>query len=171
MARNREKKTRQQRLQRTIVGEGPTEKAFLTHLRQFFKHADIKISIKTANGKGPNNIIGDALGTYRATAKNMQVAALLDLDLEWDKGQIKDCGDCGIVLVGVDPCIEALMLEILGIKLPNPATNDSCKRLMHPKLGVVTDKRSYEKLFTSEVIEQALKSSKKLLEVKKLFEP
>ncbi|ENK2913621.1 RloB domain-containing protein [Vibrio alginolyticus] len=173
MARKKQQKpTRHQRLQRTIVGEGPTEKAFLSHLRQFFNHEKIKITIKTAHGKGPNNIIGDAIGTYNATAKNMQVAALLDLDLDWDKSQVKDCDKCGIKLVGINPCIEALMIEILGLKLPHPATNESCKSLMQPKLsGSSTDKRSYEKLFTEEVINKALETSEKLREVKSLFQP
>lgn len=148
------------------------KKHFFHTFASFFNHEKIKITIKTAHGKGPNNIIGDAIGTYNATAKNMQVAALLDLDLDWDKSQVKDCDKCGIKLVGINPCIEALMIEILGLKLPHPATNESCKSLMQPKLsGSSTDKRSYEKLFTEEVINKALETSEKLREVKSLFQP
>ncbi|EHU9451290.1 Uncharacterised protein [Vibrio vulnificus] len=157
---------------RTIVGEGPTEKAFLTHLRQFFSNKSIKISIKTAHGKGPCNILGDALGTYRATAKNMEVAALLDLDLEWNKKLVKECQSCNITLVGVDPCIEALMLQILGKPLPIPCTNDSCKKAMHPLLsGSPTKKESYAGLFTQDVVHNALQTSDKLKEIKELFQP
>jgi hypothetical protein len=77
---------------------------------------------------------------------------LLDTDIDWPKTKVKEAKQKRITLIGSTPCLEGLLLKILGKKVP--VLSDECKKSLHPLLcGKETDKRSYEKLFTKEVLD------------------
>ncbi|CAK1834140.1 hypothetical protein [Vibrio crassostreae] len=136
-----------------FVGEGEAEKAFLLHLKSIYGTGNPKVTPKSAGGKGPNNVIGDALGTL-ASSGCTRVAALLDTDLKWPVGLTKEAARNKIPLIGSTPCLEGFLLDILGIK--KTTTNKGCKQILHPMLdGKETCKMSYSKLFTKDVLDEA----------------
>lgn len=167
--KNKKTKRSQKRIL-TVVGEGQTEKAFVEHLRQFYSSGDLVVKVKSANGKGPDNVINDAIGTLNGSSKGVMVAALLDKDLIWPPKLIKEAKRLNITLVGVDPCIEALMIDILEHRRPRPCNNKSCKKYLHPLLdGKPTDKRSYVTLFTNDVLNNAKTRVEELDQIISLF--
>jgi hypothetical protein len=138
-----------------IVGEGPTEVAFIKHLRSLYGTGNLQVTAKSAGGKGPSNVIGDAIGTFENSGAD-RVAALLDTDLAWPQAKIKAAQQKKITLIGATPCIEGLLLEILNQPMPRPCNNFTCKKAMHPQLkGRETDKNSYQQLFTKHLLDEA----------------
>ncbi|HIF9056028.1 TPA: hypothetical protein ACX6MG_000003 [Photobacterium damselae] len=135
-----------------IVGEGYAEAAFLNHLKSIYGIGNPKVTAKSAGGKGPSNVIGDALGTLKGSGCD-RVAALLDTDLVWPKTKVKEAQQKKIILVGSVPCLEGLLLNIVGESVPN--NSDACKKMLHPRLdGKETDKNSYKLLFTKAVLDK-----------------
>jgi len=161
------KKILSRKLKQTLVfiGEGETEKAFLQHIKALNFGGSLKITVKSAGGKGPSNVIGDGIGTKDNSGCDY-VAVLLDTDITWPKTKVKQAQAKKIKLIGATPCIEGLMLDILDQKHPTPSDNDSCKAKMHPQLsGKPTDKSSYESLFTKQVLTQAASKVTELDEI------
>ncbi|HEF7268334.1 TPA: RloB domain-containing protein [Yersinia enterocolitica] len=136
-----------------LVGEGYAEKAFLSHLKSLFSNGTFKVSIVTAGGKGPEHIITHAISCKKCDGYDF-VIVLLDTDLQWPKTHIQDALREGINLIGSEPCLEGLLLEVLGRKKVN--SNKGCKDLLHPLLsGPCTERDSYAELFTLEVLEKS----------------
>lgn len=128
-----------------IVGEGQAEAAFLNYLKSLYGVGNPKVTAKSAGGKGPSNVIGEAIGTLNSSGSD-RVAVLLDKDMPWPKTKVKIAQQKKITLVGSSPCLEGLLLKILD--KPIPANSDECKKVLHPLLsGKETEKASYEKLF------------------------
>lgn len=126
-----------------IIGEGQADAAFLKHLKSLYGVGNPKVSAKSAGGKGPDNVIGDAIGTLNSSCYD-RVAALLDTDIPWPKSKVKKAQQKKIILVGSRPCLEGLLLKIL--EKPVPVSSDDCKKAFHPLLGgKETEKVSYEK--------------------------
>ncbi|WP_213865013.1 hypothetical protein [Vibrio crassostreae] len=141
-----------------FVGEGSAEKAFLLHIRSLYANGKKSVKPKSAGGKGPNNVINDALGEARSGRGETSVAALLDLDIPWPPKLVAEAKKKDIPLIGSNPCLEGLLIQILKLKKPTPLNNNSAKKLIHPKLdGSPTDKNSYASLFTKEVLDEAAK--------------
>ncbi|HCG6969613.1 hypothetical protein P3635_01680 [Vibrio parahaemolyticus] len=162
---------RQQKRVIQFVGEGQTERAFLRHIRSIYGSASPDVKASTANGKGPSNVLGVAIGKYRNSAANVEVAALLDKDLKWPATKVREAKQLGIKLIGVDPCVEGMMLDILDLKRPNPCTNDSCKKKMHPLINnAPTVKESYQERFTKAVLDAARDKVDELDEIIKIYE-
>ena len=154
----------------TWVGEGETEKAFLLHIRSLYATGNCKIQIKSAGGKGPANVIDDAIGTLKYSGVD-RVCALLDTDLPWPAKLKKAAQRHKILLIGSEPCIEGLMLEILAKPKPTPCNNDTCKSVIHPLLdGKPTDKGSYAKTFTQAVLDQAASRVEALAQIIKVMQ-
>jgi hypothetical protein len=136
-----------------IVGEGFSEVAFLEHLKSLYAERGSGISIKIGNarGKGPEHVLESAIrqsnnGAYDA------IAALLDTDIPWTNALRAKASRKKILLLPSTPCLEGLLLEILGE--PSVGTSDNLKRSFHPKLsGNSTDKQSYKKLFTKPLLD------------------
>ncbi|MAA72665.1 MAG: hypothetical protein CMI29_06965 [Opitutae bacterium] len=129
-----------------IVGEGQAEVAFINHVKSLYGVGNPKVKAKSAGGKGPSNVIGDAIGTLNCSGCD-RVVSLLDTDIEWPKVKVKEAKKREIILIGSDPCLEGLLLRILEKRVP-PQSID-CKREMHPLLdGRETDKKSYAQLFS-----------------------
>lgn len=133
-----------------LVGEGHAEKAFLSHLKSLFSNGTFKVSVVTAGGKGPEHVITHAISCKRCDGYDY-VIVLLDTDLAWPKKHIQSALTSGINLIGSEPCLEGLLLDILG--LAKAATNKGCKELLHPLLsGPCTDRDSYINVFPKEVL-------------------
>ncbi|MDD5328622.1 MAG: hypothetical protein PHX38_01350 [Sulfuricella sp.] len=98
-----------------IVGEGYDEVAFLNHIKQFpgVCGQGVQITIKNARGKG-------ALGVIDWTTKQIanvaydKVAVLLDTDTDWTPKVAKLAKTGGIQVLTSEPCLEALLLRVLG---------------------------------------------------------
>ncbi|WP_251359463.1 hypothetical protein [Kangiella sp. TOML190] len=136
-----------------IVTEGQADAAFTNHLKSIYGVGNPKVTAKSAGGKGPSNVIGDAIGTHKSYGCD-RVACLLDTDLDWPVTKRKQAQQKKIRLIGSTPCLEGLLLNILGIDVPQ--LSDDCKAILHPMLaGKPTDKNSYAILFTEEVLNSA----------------
>lgn len=160
MARKRIKK---QKPIQIIVGEGFAEKAFILYVRSIYSNGNVSVKVKSAGGKGPKNVIMDAIGEFNSARGDIRVAALLDTDLEWPKTETKKAVSKGIVLLGSTPCLEGLLLDILEIAHPIPPSAKNYKKKAHGYLtGPETDKDSYCKHFGKEVLEKARLKIKEL---------
>lgn len=142
----------------TFVGEGECEQGFLKYLRQIYRPSGLKVTPKTAGGKGPSNVLSTAIGTYQNSGCD-KVAVLLDTDLMWPKDLIKDTERYGIIVIGSSPCLEGLFFKILGIKIPEPITDGKkCKQEFNKKFDIdLTDPCQYELIFSKEILDEASK--------------
>lgn len=153
----KKKKSSSRRIKETMlfVGEGKAEKAFLLHLRSLYSVSTLKVLVKSAGGKGPDNVIVDTISSFKNLGCD-KASALLDTDIKWPKGKVKEAEQLRIKLIGSAPCLEGFLLDILDQKKPNPCTNNACKALVHPQLdGKETEKESYKKLFTKAILDEA----------------
>ncbi|MCG5371159.1 RloB domain-containing protein [Providencia rettgeri] len=138
-----------------LVGEGFSEKAFLSHLVSLFSKGGYKISITTAKGKGPSNVISHAVSCKKNSGYDM-VAVLLDTDLTWPAQKVREAESRKILLIGSTPCLEGLLLDILQQKKFDKSAE--CKNKVQKMLGDnLTDKKVYRQIFTEEVIFSAAK--------------
>lgn len=156
------KKKSVRKLKKTLlaVGEGSSEKAFLLHLKSIYSTGDPKVTVVTAGGKGPNNVINHAIACMRCDGYD-ECVVLLDTDIPWPPKLVKQAEAKGIRLVGSDPCLEGFLLDILSRRKSN--TNDGCKELLHPLLnGESTSRDSYSILFKKDIIENAKQRIEKL---------
>lgn len=121
------------------VGEGKAEAAFLKYLRGIYcsGRSGVKVTVRDASGKGPSNVIGTAIGALRISSYDKKLC-LLDTDLEWTKENIIDAKRKKIELVGSRPCLEGLLLQILGRTVPGSSLD--CKR----QLKMITGKDMFE---------------------------
>lgn len=151
MAKRQTKRTVNETL--LLVGEGHAEKAFLSHLKSIFSNGIFRVTIVTAGGKGPEHVINYALACKRYDGYDY-VVVLLDTDLVWPRKVIEAALTSGLCLVGSEPCLEGLLLELIGVK--KAETNHECKVLLHPMLsGICTDRDSYCAIFTEDVLQQS----------------
>ncbi|MFA0412286.1 RloB domain-containing protein [Vibrio renipiscarius] len=152
MARNKTKRVLKKTL--LIVGEGEAEKAFLQYLRSLYATGNPKVSIKSAGGKGPKNVITEAISTKDATGYDSAVT-LLDTDLLWPRQLVKKAEGKKIVLIGSEPCFEGFLLDILNEARPTPNESCFCKKKMHGLLnGKETEKETYAALFPKDLLDQ-----------------
>ncbi|MBG3012091.1 RloB domain-containing protein [Proteus columbae] len=143
------------KLKKTLlaVGEGSSEKAFLSHLKSIYSKGDPKVTVVTAGGKGPNHVINHAIACMKCDGYD-ECIVLLDTDIPWPPKLVKQATGKGICLIGSEPCLEGFLLDILSRRKTN--TNNGCKELLHPLLnGESTSKDSYKVLFTKEILEGA----------------
>lgn len=104
----------------------------------------------TAGGKGPEHVITHAITCKKCDSYDF-VIVLLDTDLPWPKKHTQKALNAGINLLGSNPCLEGLLLDILGRAKSN--SNKVCKELLHPLLsGPCTERDSYAELFTFDVL-------------------
>ena len=112
-----------------LVGEGKTEWAFLKHVKSLYisRGCGVSASIKNAHGKGPDHVVDYAVKQCRNAAYD-RVVALLDTDLEMSAAVRRRARSKKIHIIGSTPCIEGLLLKILGEHVP--VTSDLCKARM-----------------------------------------
>lgn len=138
-----------------VVGEGDCEEAFLRHLRALYcaDHVGVSAKIYNARGKGPENVIEQTRRQAQISAYDRHVA-LLDTDLDWTPGTIAKARKHKIMMIGSEPCLEGLLLTILGQR--PPSLSDACKRQIHARLRCdLTEPRHYEAHFPRSLLESA----------------
>ncbi len=135
-----------------IVGEGPTEKAFLQYLKELYvtRDDDFAVKIEYGSGGAPCSVVQKAI-RLRGSRAYDKCYVLFDADrpLETDyKLSDRMNKRPRIEILKATPCIEGLFLAIL--KHPgffqNSALSDNCKREFHAKYiseDKKMDKRSY----------------------------
>ena len=121
------------------IGEGKADAAFLKYLRSIYCSGGdgVNVSVRDACGKGPSNVIGTAIGALRISSYDQKLC-LLDTDLVWTEQNKSDAKRKKIELVGSTPCLEGLLLQILGRAVP--ASSPDCKQ----QLKIITGKDMFE---------------------------
>lgn len=138
-----------------IVGEGDSEEAFLKYLRELYCSGGtgVSVTVRNAHGKGPENVINHAARQSRIYSYDKCVA-LLDTDIFWTDTLKKDARKAKIEMVGSSPCLEGLLLSILGGR---PTVQSAeCKKAIQQLLNIdLTERTSYAKDFPKAVLELA----------------
>ncbi|MFH1422466.1 MAG: RloB domain-containing protein [Planctomycetota bacterium] len=161
------------RTKKTIlfVGEGPTEKAFLQHIKQLYvdRDSDIAVTVEGGSGGSPENVINKAIRLSGCRAYD-ECYVLLDSDIPL-KSKIKK----HIKILLATPCLEGLFLMIM--KHPNFSQNkvksDYCKHEFETNYisaDKKTDKKSYSDKFTRQILEERRKILEELDAILKAFE-
>lgn len=164
-------RTRQVRKTLLVVGEGDSEEAFLRHLRHLYCSggAGVTVIIRNAHGKGPENVISHAAGLIRNASFDQRVA-LLDTDIRWSDQVKKKARKSGIEMIGSTPCLEGLLLSIIG-KQP-PAGSADCKRAIQQLLNInLTEWEAYAAHFPRAVLDSARKTLHELDKLLGFFDP
>lgn len=164
------RKMREVRKTLLAVGEGATEVAFLTYLREMYcsDRQGVSVKVRNAQGKGPEHVVSHAIGQCRDADYDRRLA-LLDTDLPWTTELLKRATDYRIELMGSDPCIEGLFLAILGKTVP-ANSSESKKRLQRLIGSDMTEKSHYSDHFPRPVIEAARKRLPSLNRLLECFE-
>lgn len=117
-----------------IVGEGDTEIAFLSHLKALYvlRYCGLTVTVRNAHGKGPANVV-KAVMRYSRDRDFTQKAALLDTDLPWPDETRALAARKRIILLGCTPCIEGMLLSVLGRPVPDVPAD--CKRAFFAAVG------------------------------------
>jgi hypothetical protein len=139
-----------------LVGEGPTDAAFLKHLKSLYckDGAGVKATIKRGHGGDPLSIIKKSV-KYACEAEYDYRITLLDMDIPWSDQGMKLARKKRINLVGSNPCIEGLLLSILNE--PVPESSQNCKvaiKKLLPSLNPL-ERESYVPHFSKEMLEKA----------------
>ncbi|WP_165735828.1 RloB domain-containing protein [Pseudoalteromonas sp. C8] len=138
-----------------VVGEGQTEKAFLNHLKSIFK-GQSKVQVKSAGGKGPDNVLNSALAEYRQGAFS-EICIFMDNDLPIPAKLLKECDKKGIQIIKNEPCVEATFLMLLGQKVPPHPNNNNCKKEFSKYTeSSTTCSNTYNNLFPAECYVEAV---------------
>ena len=154
-----------------IVGEGWHEAAFLNHIKQLYapRGCGTTVTIKNAKGKGAKHVVKYAISQTRNTEYD-RLSAMLDTDTDWDAGVARLARVNDIRLLKSEPCFDALMLRVLGMR-PRGMTGDALKKELRPYLAdEPTVRQAYEVKFTREVLEAARSREPTINELLKIFE-
>lgn len=94
--------------------------AFLNYLKTLYCRdpSSASVKVENAHGKGPENVLNTAIRRQKR-ASYARVVAVLDTDIEWTAAFKRDAKKHGVLLMGNEPCIEALFLALLGHKPPS----------------------------------------------------
>jgi hypothetical protein len=140
-----------------IVGEGASDEAFLKHLKSLYisRTSGVRVKIINAQGGSPDNIVAYTARQIQNVSFNRTIV-VMDTDVPWEQKTLNKAKRHKIKLIGSKPCIEGLMLEVLGN--PVPDSSYDCKQQMQSLLtGNLTDPSSYQALFTNELIDEKSK--------------
>jgi hypothetical protein len=135
-----------------FVVEGETEALLIKYINGLYSHGGgTRVSVVNARGKGSNHVYDKA---FRCHAGYSCVVLLYDMDKPPNKGNKDRARKLKFNLIEVVPAIEALYLEILGIK--RPPTTRECKRTLHEALAVnnMLDRKTLEKHFPSSLLSE-----------------
>ena len=141
-----------------LVGEGATEYAFLCHVKKCIvgRESGISVKVEPAHGGSPETVIRTAHKLLAQRAYD-RCLVLMDTDLPWPKVLHRKVGRTNITYVEARPCVEGLLLTIVGHKGIVPASSMAarCKRVFYDNYVSEekrTDPKAYEKLFAREVL-------------------
>ena len=152
------------------VGEGKADAAFLRYLRGLYcsDRQGVSVTLRNANGKGPSNVISTAIGALRIASFDQKLC-LLDTDIVWTAKNISDAKRHKIQLIGAVPCLEGLLLHILGKSVPTGS--DECKRQLKSITGKsMLEAEDYAGYFPHELIQHARIRMAELDRLLRLFE-
>jgi hypothetical protein len=138
-----------------IVAEGYAEEQFLRHVRSLYTcdRQGVRLEIRNARGKGAGHVIEHAI-RLRANADFGHVAALFDVDTDWNTAIQKRARRNGILTLTSEPCLEGLLLEIAGNRV-NAATGQ-LKGAFEKKFGGPPDREGLiARYFSKEILEEA----------------
>jgi hypothetical protein len=164
------KKVRYQRKTLLVMGEGDCEYAFLKYLKSIYcsDSFGVKVTIRNAQGGGPDSIIYQVIRQIRLASYDRQIA-LLDTDLAWPDKLKKNAKNHKIEMIGSIPCLEGLLLSVLS--KPVPETSDICKKNLREYTKVdMTEWQHYAPHFSKEAFEEARKILTELDKLLKYFE-
>lgn len=136
-----------------IMGEGATEKAFLKHLKNLYgeRGSGLAITIRAATGGSPDNIVRYTENIIKNRAYD-RVAILMDTDVEWTKETRERARKRKITLIGATPCIEGLLLNILGHTVP--LRSEECKQTCAKVFGGdLMDEGVYQEILGKQVVD------------------
>lgn len=146
-------KTRQTRHTTLIVVEGDTEYAFVQYLKGLCgRNCGTRVTIENAHGGGGDSVLKKAI---QLCPPYDVCLCLYDTDrMPTVKGHIQKAKRLGIIEVQSVPCIEALLLKILGEHVPTETAQ--CKRAMQYIAGQdkLTDSSTLEQYFPLDLLEQ-----------------
>jgi len=142
-----------------IVGEGPTERAFLRYVKELYIRRDMDVSVNVECGAGgsPRNVVEKAIRLCGSRGYD-KCFVLIDADIPLNadkKLRIRMKRKPKIEILRSTPCIEGLFLSILGVTGNN--SSDQCKSTFEAtylSADKKTDKRSYVRLFPKELLDQ-----------------
>ncbi|MFC1546407.1 RloB domain-containing protein, partial [bacterium] len=158
-----------------IVGEGPTEKAFLRYLKELYITRDMDVSLKVecASGGSPRNVVEKTIRLCGSRGYD-KCFVLIDADVSFngDKKLVSRMNKKPkIKILKASPCIEGLFLLILNHK--ESLTSEKCKSLFESKYlasDKKTDWRSYERIFTKQMLDDNRKTINELNVILKAME-
>ncbi|HHJ20835.1 MAG TPA: RloB domain-containing protein [Gammaproteobacteria bacterium] len=136
-----------------LVGEGTTECAFLKHIKALYisRGCGVSAAIRNAHGKGPDHVVDYAIRQCRNAAYD-RVVVLLDTDLAMSAAVRKRARSRKIQVIGSTPCVEGLLLSILGERVPgnSAACKAQCGRALPARLTAPED---YQTHFPKDVLD------------------
>lgn len=138
-----------------IVGEGYAEFQLLRYVRSLYTadNRGCKLQIGNARGKGAAHVIDYTIRQSRQ-ADYRQVAALLDTDTDWTREACENAQKHGIVLLPSEPCLEAWLLAVVGIK-QNASSQGHKARFKHRFGGDAADDGLIERHFSKQMLDAA----------------
>lgn len=137
-----------------IMGEGATEKAFLKHLKNLYgeRGSGLAITIRAATGGSPEAIVRYTENIIKNRAYD-RVAILMDTNVEWSKEARERAKKQKITLIGATPCIEGLLLSILGHTPPR--RSEDCKQVCTEVFaGDLMDEVTYQNVIEKHLFEK-----------------
>ncbi|MDM8348284.1 hypothetical protein P8H27_05170 [Pseudomonas sp. sp1636] len=139
-----------------VVGEGPDDKAFISHMKQLYcpRGCGVSVKVQAQDGGSPGNIISNAIRSYRNTEYNRRIL-LLDADLPPSDAEYKRAAVAGYTVILWRPqCLEGALLEALDEPVQAHETSQQLKQRLHPRLdGRHTEPAAYAELFTRPVLD------------------
>lgn len=127
-----------------LVGEGATERAFLSHVKTLYitRGCGVSAAIRNAHGKGPDHVVRHAVGICR-NASYDRVVVLLDGDIQLSATVRRLAKAKRVQILESTPCFEGLLLKVLGEHVPG--TSRQCKAQLGVKLPERLTRQEYYK--------------------------
>jgi hypothetical protein len=131
-----------------IVVEGETDEVFIRHLKSHFgKDSGSRITVRSARGNA-DAVLKSALDSFEAFDLRI---ALYDGDCDPSRTLLKRAQQRRIRLLVCSPCLEGLLLAILGERAPG-TTADCKRRLGQRVLSPLTNPQTYVRYFPPDLI-------------------
>jgi len=144
-----------------VVGEGPSDKAFLDHMKVCLNIRELgrSVTVEAGDGGSPGNVINNSIRKNSSKEFDKKVV-ILDSDVQITRRDrtLADQNDYDI-LQWSPVCLEWSLLEVLSERVGNETCRALKNRLERLVAGKLTDKKSYEKRFTCKVLEETQQSS------------
>jgi len=98
-----------------LFGEGKSEAVFLAHLRQLYGAQTTAIKVEHGRGGSVHTVVQNAI-KIASLAEYTGVLILLDSDRDDGPVPAKWCKEHRLFIKWCTPCLEAILLEIMGDK-------------------------------------------------------